>query len=422
MKTIFALVDCNNFYASCERVFNPSLEGKPVVVLSNNDGCIVARSNEAKKLGIPMGAPYHQWKSIISANKGNVFSSNYELYGDMSHRVMTILESFCPDIELYSIDEAFLSLAGFSHLNLNDYATEIRAVVKSWTGLPVAIGIAPTKTLAKVANHIAKKHTINGVFDLCDEDVKEKILSDFPVEELWGVGSRVSKRLHALNIFTAKELQESDLTLMRDKFSIVMQKMIQELRGISCLPLESVQSKKQIMSSRSFGNLLTELEPIEEAMSHYAAKACEKLRKQKSRTGGIYIFLHTNQFRQNEKQYGNAVTINFSQPSSDTSYIISKAKDGLKRIFRAGYRYHKTGLMLLDLVPENFQQADLFTASSLINNDKRMKVVDKINHLLGRNSIQFCAEGIRKSWGVKCDRRSPRYTTRKDELKIVRCI
>lgn len=360
MNTLFALVDCNNFYASCERVFNPKLEGKPIVVLSNNDGCIVARSNEAKQLGIPMGAPFHQWNKLIKEHSVHVFSSNYEFYGDMSHRVMTILEHFCPDIERYSIDEAFLSLSGLAWKDLSDYTSEIRQTIKQWTGLPVAIGFAPTKTLAKVANYIAKKKTPTGIYDLCDKAKQDEILADFPVEELWGVGSRIAARLKNFDIHTAKELRDFDQKTLRKEFSVVMERLIQELRGISCLPLESVQPRKQIMSSRSFGNLLTELESIEEAISHYAAKACIKLRSQKSRAGGIYVFLHTNHFRENEKQYGNCITLNFLEPTSDSSYVIKMAKEGLRKIYRKGYRYHKAGLMLLDISSTTIKQHDFF--------------------------------------------------------------
>jgi len=421
MNTVFALVDCNNFFVSCERAFNPALEGKAIVVLSNNDGCIISRSNEAKQLGIPMGAPYYQWKKIISTHGVRVFSSNFELYGDMSQRIMIILETFCPEIEIYSIDEAFLSLSSFAYHSLTTYAQDIRLAIKKWLGLPVAIGIAPTKTLAKVATHLAKKTTA-GVYNLCDPSLQEKILADFPIEQLWGIGRQTAKRLHLLNIYTAKELRDSDQKQLRQELSIVMERMIEELRGHACLSLETVQARKQIMSSRSFAHLIHEIEPIEEALSHYIANACEKLREQQSYANALCVFLRTNHFSQKDKQYANSITIRYAYPTNNSSYMITLAKAALKKIFRTGYHYHKVGVILLELIPDTIKQMDLFLPEQVgLKSDKLMATIDHINTLMGRHSLQFCAEGIQKKWRMKCDLRSPRYTTRKNELKIVKC-
>jgi len=420
--SIFALIDCNNFYVSCERVFNPKLEKKPVVVLSNNDGCVIARSNEAKKLGIPMGAPYYQWKYFCQKNHVYVFSSNYALYGDMSHRVMTILESFCPEIEIYSIDESFISLDQFKERDLFSYAKEIKQAIKMYTGIPVSIGIASTKTLSKIANHIAKKHSIEGVFSLTDVEIYEKILEKFPVEDIWGIGRQYSKKLKSYGIETAKHLRDADLKTLRRQFSVVVEKIIQELRGISCLPLENIiQPRKQIMSSRSFGRPVTDLAALEEALSHYTANACLKLRSQNSEANGIYVFLHTNLFNKNETQYGNGTSYRFPISSCDTSYIIHIAKICLRRIFKSGYRYQKVGVMLLDLSPKNIHQYDLLSIDENTRKKTLIKAIDRINETLGKNGLFFCAEGIERAWQVRAGMRSPRYTTQWNEIPRVNC-
>ncbi len=416
--SIFALVDCNNFYASCERVFNPHLEGKAIVVLSNNDGCVVARSNEAKKLGVPMGAPFHEWRVLCDKKKLYAFSSNYALYGDMSHRVMSSLQYFCPEMEIYSIDEAFLSLDEYKNKDLLLYSTQIRKSIKKWTGIPVSIGIGPTKTLAKIANRVAKKNTAEGVFDISPLSIRKNILEQFPVEDIWGIGFRLAKRLKELNIQTALELRHANLKMIRTHFSVVMERTVEELRGISCIPLETIQPRKQIMSSRSFGKLVTDLNELEEALSHYAARACVKLRKQKSLTGGISIFLHTNHFRDNEPQYGNSTTYKFSEPTCDSSFIINAAKKCLGKIFRPGFRYQKTGIMLLDLSPQTIKQFDLFLPRRN-KSELLMQTLDSINENFGKDSLFIAAEGIQRSWKTRCQHMSRRYTTCWDELATV---
>ena len=415
--SIFALVDCNNFYASCERVFNPSLLGKPIVVLSNNDGCVIARSNEAKELGIPMGAPYYQHKSFIQKNNVKVFSSNYQFYGDMSQRVMKSLRIMLPnqDVEVYSIDEAFLRLDGFVMRDLFDWALGVRNNVLQWTGIPTSIGIAPTKTLSKIANHVAKKQTQNGVFDLRDTDLQEYIMADLPVEELWGISRRWGKKLRSLGISTALQLKNTDPKFIQKKLSIVVERMVYELQGLSCLDLEKQVAKKSIMSSKSFGTLLKELEPIEQALSTYTVRACEKLRQQGSKAKCLYIFLQTSPFRVDQHQYRNSLKFEFDLPTSDTAIIIRVAKTLLRQIYKYGYYYHKCGVMLFNLVSEEYQQGHFFTSQDS-SRDRLMRSIDIINESMGRETIFYAAQGVKQDWKMRRNKLSPRYTTNWQEL------
>lgn len=419
MNKIFALVDCNNFYASCERVFDPGLRHRPVVVLSNNDGCIVARSNEAKALGIPMGAPYYQYKPLIQKHGVAVFSSNYQFYGDMSHRVMESMRMFVPDMEVYSIDEAFLRLDGFCSRDLNEYARQMRHKVGMWTGIPISIGIAPTKTLAKIANHYAKKHTTSGVYDMREIDRQETIMQTLPVEELWGISHRWGKKLRQHGITTALQLRDADPKFIRKHFSVVGERIVHELRGFSCLDLEEIQPKKNIMSSKSFGKVVTDRDQVEEALSNYAARACEKLRKQHSKAQGIYVFLRTNRFRQQDAQYHNGVTLGFTVPTSDTGLVIAAARYCMRRIFRQGFRYHKCGLMLMDLIPETQKQEHLFAAIDTSKRDHLMQVLDTVNRQMGPGTLFHAAQGTKRDWQMRCDNRSKRYTTKWHELAQV---
>ena len=415
----FALLDCNNFYVSCERLFNPSLNNKPVLVLSNNDGCIVARSNEAKKLGIPMGAPYHHYRQVIETNNIAVFSSNYQFYGDMSQRVMDSLNMLIPNIEIYSIDEAFIQLDDFNYKDLAGIAKYIRNKILMWTGIPTSIGIAPTKTLSKVANYIAKKHRPNGIFDIHDSSTKDKIISDIPVEDIWGISYRWGKKLRALGISSALELKNTDTKFIRNNFSIVLERIVYELRGLSCIDLNIRTTKKSIGSSKSFGKLIIEIEKIEEAISNYAARACEKLRAQKSKTHGIYVFLKTNPFRENEPQYQKSAALGFDLPTSDTGLIIRSAKNLIKRIYDNKYRYHKCGIMLLDLVPENQIQSHLFIKYDNYRKDNLMKVLDNINKSMGLKTIFHASQGIKHEWETRRNKVSQQYTTKwKDLPKI----
>jgi DNA polymerase V len=415
---IFALVDCNNFYASCERVFDPSLKERAIVILSNNDGCIVARSNEAKSLGIPMGAPIFKQKAVIKKHNVAVFSSNYQLYGDMSKRVMDSLNLFTPDMEVYSIDEAFLRLDYLQPRNLHEYCEIIREKVLQWTGIPVSIGIGPTKVLAKVANHVAKKQT-DGVFDIQCLQKQDEILKSLDVDKVWGIARSWSERLNSMSIYKASELRDASPPIIRKHLSVVGERILRELKGQSCIDLEAIQPKKNIMSSKSFGKPLTKKEPIEEALSNYAARACEKLRKQNSRAQAVHVFIQTNGFRETDRQYNNVITHTLTTPTSDTRIIIEAAKFCLSRIYKHGYRYKKTGIMLLDLIPISLEQKQLFVDFDHRPGDHLMKVVDHINKDHGPDTLFFGAQGVTRAWKMRCGSRSPRYTTQWDELLMV---
>jgi DNA polymerase V len=413
---VFALVDCNNFYASCERVFDPSLKNRPIVVLSNNDGCIVARSNEARALGIPMGVPFFESKAVIKKHKVAVFSSNYQLYGDMSQRVMDSLRRFAPDMEVYSIDEAFLRLDHLQPRNLVDYCATLRAKVMQWTGIPVSIGIGPSKVLAKVANRVAKKQTDDGVFDIRSQQAQDEILNTLDVEKLWGIAGRWAERLGRIGIEKASELRDASPTIIRKHLSVVGERIVRELKGQSCIDLEDIQPRKNIMSSKSFGTLLTKKEPMEEALANYAARACEKLRQQNSRAQAVYVFVQTNGFRKTDRQYNNALTRSLTVPTSDTRLIIEAAKFCLSRIYKPGYRYKKTGIMLLDLIPATLEQKHLFVDCDQRPGDHLMAMVDRINREHGPDTLFFGAQGVTREWKMRCGSRSPRYTTQWDEL------
>ena len=355
---MYGLVDCNNFYVSCERVFNPSLRGKPVVVLSNNDGCIIARSNEAKALGIPMGAPLHLYKTLIKQNKIFTYSSNYTLYGDMSSRVMSVLNYFIPNIEIYSIDEAFLNLKNFNIQSLQDEMLKIRERIYQWTGIPVSIGIGPTKTLAKLANKIAKKNSSNGVYILTVSTQLTHILSDMKLEDIWGVSKGWGNRLRSIGINNPRHLQQANPRQIRTLISVVGERIIYELRGQPCLALEEVINKKSITVSRSFGNMINDKDSLKKALANYAARAAEKLRYQDSVCGGIYVFINTNRFRERDLQYSNSATINFDELTDSTTIIIEKSFKLLENLYRPKYNYKKIGVTLLGLKQKDDGSSD----------------------------------------------------------------
>ncbi|MQG04257.1 MAG: Y-family DNA polymerase [SAR202 cluster bacterium] len=412
----FILADCNNFYVSCERVFNPLLDKKPVVVLSNNDGCIVSRSDEAKKLGIPMGAPLYQQKDVIEKNKVSVFSSNYQFYGDMSDRVMESLEMLTPKLEIYSIDEAFIKTDSVSFGDVFKDVINIRKKIIKWTGIPMSFGIAPTKTLSKIANHIAKKRTSEGVFDISENSVADDIMKKLPVEELWGISNKWGERLRHMGISTALQLKNSDAKFIRRHTSVVLERMIYELRGISCLNIESIKPKKNIMSSKSFGAPIGDIEPILEALSSYTARACEKLRKQNSKAGGIYVFIRTNPFQQKKPQHKNGYALNFDLPTSDTRSILHEARKLMRGLYKKGYKYHKCGIILLDLVPDSYKQTHFFSTNDSDEQNNFMKIVDRINNSMGPQTLFYLSQGIEKEWKMRSKNRSNRYTTKWSEL------
>lgn len=414
--TLFALVDCNNFYVSCERAFNPSLEKRPVIVLSNNDGCVISRSNEAKKLGIPMGAPFFEWKYFCKKNNVAVFSSNYELYGDMSHRIMMLLREHCFSMEVYSIDEAFLVLDSAEVLT---EAYALRQRVQSSLGLPISIGISKTKTLAKMANHIAKNKTTKGVFYLNHTNLIST-LRDFPVEKIWRIGRKLAIRLNGLGIYQAHQLYEANAKQLRVHFNVVLEKVVQEIQGVSCLSLELVQPRKQIICSRSFGRTIYDLASLEEAVSHYAANAALKLRKQKSVMQTLSVFLQTNVFDANTRRDQSSVAYTFQAPTADTAAIIKMAKKCTQELYQPRGCYHKAGIILLDILPASFKQQDMFASGDMSKRENLMETIDKINAIKGKNSVFYCAEGIEKKWKMRSNLRSPCYTTKWDELPKVK--
>ena len=418
--TLFALVDCNNFYASCERVFNPSLNGKPVIVLSNNDGCVVARSEEAKAAGIGMGVPLFEIRDKIEAHRIEVFSSNYALYGDMSRRVMQCLSSFTPELEIYSIDEAFLNLSGFHERNLTEYAQQIRATARQWTGIPVSIGIAETKTLAKVANRAVKKKLIgsDGVFDWTDVSDRDSLLRRIAVEDVWGIGPSLSRYLKAQGIETALALRDADPRWIKQRLGVVPMRTVLELRGTPCIPLElHPPSKKNICVSRGFSRPIDTLAELEEAVAAYATRAAEKARRGKLHASALTIFVQTNRFK-DEPQYNNAASFSFIAATADTQELIQTALRGVRAIFRKGYRYAKAGVLLNDLVGTARTQATLFDDRDRVRSLRLTKALDRINAEHGAETLHYAATGFSRTWRTKFARRSPRFTTRWNELPM----
>ncbi|WP_411913423.1 translesion error-prone DNA polymerase V subunit UmuC [Vibrio sp. 1640] len=420
---VFALVDCNNFYASCEKLFRPDLKDTPVVVLSNNDGCVVARSREAKLLGIKMGVPVFQIKAEMQRHGILAFSSNYALYADLSSRVMRTLEEMAPRVEVYSIDEAFLDLTGIeSALSLVEFGQQVRERIGHWIGITVCVGIAPTKTLAKLANHAAKKYpATQGVVDLTNPDRQRRLLALVPVDDVWGVGRRLSKRLNALGITTALDLANASPRAIRDQFSVVLERTVRELNGDSCIELEEIPpAKKQIVCSRSFGVKVTHFELLREAVCEYATRATEKLRKEQQQAKVLTVFIRTSPFKDNEPQYSNSASGELLIPSCDTRDFIELANHLLKRIWKDGFRYAKAGVMLSDFYDLGMFQSGLFDdVSTRSNSQQLMSVLDTINQS-GAGKVFFAGQGTKKDWSMKREHLSPAYTTRWDQLPRVK--
>lgn len=418
---MLALVDCNNFYVSCERVFRPAMEGRPVVVLSNNDGCIIARSNEAKALGFSMGDPYHLNKVKISQNNVAVFSSNYALYGNMSRRVMDTLQVHAHDVEIYSIDEAFLNLEGFGHFGLTAYAGRVRAAVRRCTGIPVSIGIGPTKTLAKIANRLAKKFPdAGGVFNFLETDA-DRMLGQVDVGDIWGVGRQWAAWLHGQGIMTALDLKRSDPKTIRQKMTVVGERIISELNGVSCLPLEILAPpQKGITVSRSFGRTLTSLGAIREALSQFVGRGGEKLRAQNLMAKRLAVFLMTSPFASDRPFYSKSMTCRMVFPTDYTPDLLNSAMSLLDKMYWPGLAFQKCGVMLLDLIPANRERRDLFDYRDQHRQARLMKAVDLINAGHGARTVHFGdIGGNRPEWGMRQAFRSPRYTTRWEELPVV---
>ena len=415
---MFALIDCNNFYVSCERVFNPKLNNKPVVVLSNNDGCAISRSNEAKALGIPMGAPAFKYEKIFKENDVKVFSSNFPLYGDMSSRVMNILSKFTPNIEIYSIDEAFLKFEGFENFNLKNYCEEIREIVLKWTGIPISIGIAPTKALTKVANRIAKKfpNQTKGVYFIDSTEKRIKALKWLNIIDVWGIGFRHAKRLKNIKINSAYDFINLEDGWVRKNMSVVGLRLKKELEGKSVLDLEEVRSpKKAIATTRSFEATITDYEKIKERISTFAICCAEKLRAQNSNCNSIYVFVRSNKFQKNKTQYRNGIlmTIPFS---TNSNMIISKyAVEGLKKIFKKGINYKKAGTIVMGLNSSNNYQLNLFENENP-KHMSLMKIIDFIQKKEGQSKIKLASQDLRKRWKMKQEKLSPNYTCKLNEI------
>lgn len=415
---MLALVDCNAFYASCEQVFRPDLRGRPVVVLSNNDGCIVAANRQAKALKFPPFSPYFKIEGLLRQHKVAVFSSNYELYGDLSERVMATLGEFSPDLEVYSIDEAFLSLEGFT-CDLVDYGRQMRRKVWRETRIPVSVGIAATKTLAKIANHVAKKQpAYQGVFFIDQASQCSQVLRQFPVADVWGVGRRLSQRLNDQGICTAWDLARQPPRLMRRRYNINMERAVRELNGETCIGLaEQPSPKRQIFSTRSFGQRIYELPQLLEAVSSYASTAMEKLRAQQSLVSTALVFIQTSRF--DTINYSRTAVVQLPYPTNDTRLLVQELRQAVTTIFKPGLPYSKAGVGLIELTSSQHQQLDLLGQIQPLNSQRLMQAVDSINEKIP-HSVFLASNGIKAAWTMKRQQRSPAYTTQWQQLPWVR--
>ncbi|EBY0801710.1 translesion error-prone DNA polymerase V subunit UmuC [Salmonella enterica subsp. enterica serovar Berlin] len=422
---MFALVDVNSFYASCETAFRPDLKGRPIVVLSNNDGCVIARSAEAKAVGVKMGDPFFKQKDLFRRYGVVCFSSNYELYADMSNRVMTTLEEMSPRCEIYSIDEAFCDLTGVRNCRvLEDFGRELKDAVYQNTRLTVGVGIAQTKTLAKLANHAAKKwqRQTGGVVDLSNIERQRKLMAALPVDEVWGVGRRISKKLEAMGIKTVLALADTDIRFIRKHFNVVLERTVRELRGEPCLELEEfAPSKQEIVCSRSFGERITDYDAMRQAICSYASRAAEKLRGEHQYCRFISAFIKTSPFALNEPYYGNSASIKLLTPTQDSRDIIAAATRCLDKIWKDGHRYQKAGVMLGDFFSQGVAQLNLFDDNApRPGSEKLMEVLDHLNAKDGRGTLYFAGQGVQPKWQMKREMLSPRYTTRFSDLLHVR--
>lgn len=436
---MIGLLDCNNFYVSCERVFNPKLENKAVVVLSNNDGCVVARSNEAKALGIGMGTPFFQIKTLAELENIHVYSSNYTLYGDMSGRVCETVKALVPDIEVYSIDEQFLDFAPLRGRDLPALGNEVKSRVKQHTGIPTCLGIAPTKTLAKIANHIAKKSlTHNGIYMLDRPELVKAFLQLTPVGDLWGIGRQYQKKLAGFNIHTALDLYNAKERFVRQQMTVVGERLWHELHGRPCIPLEQISKpKKNICTSRTFSRLQTDFATIKEAIANHAATCGEKLRKEGSIANYVQVFIQTrreygHKHRPQDAKYSNSFTWTLPIASNDSRDLVRYAYQALEKIFRSGYKYNKCGVIVSGLVPENERQLTLFESEDKqpepilhkVQDDRIMKVMDGLNGRYGSKMVKLGATMSTKetkSWKMNRSLLSPRYTTKFTDIPIARC-
>ena len=414
---MIALVDCNNFYASCERVFRPDLNGKPIVVLSNNDGCVIARSNEAKAVGVPMGAPAFQYQKLFDQHQVSVFSANFPLYGDLSCRIMGMLGTFCPEVEIYSIDEAFLHFEDFENWDLNSYGSLISKKVRKATGIPISIGFAPTKVLAKLANRIAKKYPeqTGGVY-VIDSDAKRiKALKWLAIEEVWGIGRQLAKKLHQIGIRNAFQFTELSDGWIQKHMSIVGLRLKRELAGLKAIEKEVARSKKNIATTRSFEKMYTTMDELKERITTFSVTGAQKLRNQHSCCRQIMVFLHTNGFRKDLSQYSKNIVVQLPFPTQSSIEIAHYAQIGLQKIFKEGFSYKKAGVILLDIISADAVQGNLFENS----NPKHllaMQVLDGINKNIGLHKLRLASQDQGRVWKMRQERLSQRYTTRWDEM------
>ena len=415
---MLALADCNNFYASCERVFQPHLENKPIVVLSNNDGCVIARSNESKALGIKMGVPVFQIKNIIEQHSVQIFSSNFTLYGDLSKRVMSTIKQEVKAMEVYSIDEAFMDFSGEG--NPLEKGIDLKKKVQQHIGIPISIGVAPTKTLCKVAGLIAKKYTKSGVFVLKDKAIIERALKWLPVEELWGVGRKHARKLNDVGIKTAYDLCQADNSWVKRHLSIVGLRMVKELRGTACFPLEERGSKKKnICTSRSFSKSISNIEGLKVAVSNYANSCAYKLRKQEGCASRISVFVHTNPFKPTDKQYRGFTSLILDTPSNDSIELVRLALKCLEKIYRSDCTYKKAGVVVSDISPQQQQQLSLFDTVNRQKHQSIMTALDNVNDKFGKNKVHLAVQGYGRQWKMKQEQLSPCYSTRiEDALKV----
>lgn len=411
---MFALVDCNNFYVSCERVFNPVLENKPVVVLSNNDGCIIARSEEAKHLGLKMAEPVFTKVKFLKENGVQIFSSNYTLYGDMSARVTETLSHFVPEVEIYSIDEAFLNLTGFNE-DLEQLSKSILSTVKKNTGIPISVGIGPTKTLAKIANKAAKK--TGGIFIIHNDNHRDSVIRNTPINKIWGIGRQYSNLLQQNRIKTAHDFTLLDDNWLRSRMKVIGLRIKKELLGESCIPLELIfPPKKAIATTRAFGKKTSLLKFIEEAVSTYAVRCAEKLRKQKSVSNILTIFIHTDPFNPNEPQINRNKTITLPVATNCNSELVKYALFCLHEIYSPDYRYKKAGVIVDGLQSETSYQGDIFDTQNRNKQRELLKAVDKLNREFGRDKVKLAVQGNGKEWKLRQEMLSKRYTTNWNEI------
>jgi DNA polymerase V len=419
---MFALIDCNNFYASCERVFRPSLRNKPIVVLSNNDGCVIARSNEAKAFGVPMGAPAFKNQELFAKHNIHVFSSNYALYGDMSMRVMNILSTYSPNVEIYSIDEAFLQFSGFNYIDLYQHCADMQRNVTKSTGIPVSIGLAPTKALAKVANKIAKKYPnrTKSVYVIDSEEKRIKAIKWLHIADVWGIGGQHAKRLQHIGVKTAYDFTQLSDNYVRKQMAVVGLRLKHELEGKSTLALDHPKDKKAIATTRTFDHMHTDYDSIRERVSTFATSCAEKLRRQNSHCNMIMVFIHTNGHRSDLPQYSKNIVVKTPYPTNSSMQLAKYAQVGLKAIFKKGYQYKKAGVIVSGITPASQPQINCFENENP-KHTKLMEVMDKLNRGYGQDKIKIACQALDRTWKMKQESLSPRYTTRLDEVINIIC-